>query len=234
LVFSIKEVFYYGFDPEKCRLSNLLNYNFAGMKWFAFIILLVLFVGSCSEPKRKLPILGNPDIVGQDTIYPRIRNFSFIDQDSAVVSNKTFENKIYVTDFIFLSCPTICPAMTTEMKKVYMAFHINPNIMFLSHTIDPERDSIPVLKRYTNALGIDSQKWRFVTGKKEEIYDLAEKNYYNTAYADSIAPGGFIHGGGLLLIDKNRHIRGVYDGTNPKETERLLNDMETLLNEQFK
>lgn len=201
------------------------------MKWAAFSILVILLFARCSEPTKRLPFLGNPDVIGKDTIYPTIRDFSFIDQDCTIVTNKTFENRIYVADFIFLSCPTICPVMTKEMIKVYDVYKTSPYVMFLSHTIDPERDTIEALKNYTKSQRIDSRKWRFVTGDKNDIYSIAEENYFTAAYADSSAPGGFVHGGGLLLIDENRHIRGVYDGTNQKETKRLINDIKILLQE---
>lgn len=203
------------------------------MKLLLIISLFAVITACSSDKQQALPYLGNPEISGNDTIYPTIRDFSFINQDSIVVTNKTFENKIYVADFIFLSCPTICPIMTNQIIKVYNVYKTNPNIYFLSHTIDPDRDTVQALKEYTSALEIDTKKWMFVTGKKEDIYSIAEENYFTTAYSDSTAPGGFIHGGGLLLIDKNRHIRGVYDGTNQEETKRLINDIDILLKEQF-
>lgn len=177
--------------------------------------------------------MGNPTIVGNDTVYPTIPAFKFINQDSIQITNKTFDGKIYIADFIFLSCPSICPKMTNEMTKVYEAYKSNPNILYISHTIDPINDSIPRLKSYAENLGADPNKWSFVTGDKDKIYSLAEKSYFTTAYSDSIAPGGYVHSGGLLLVDKNKQIRGVYDGTDPKETERLKTDIKTLLNEQF-
>lgn len=119
------------------------------------------------------------------------------------------------------------------MTKVYETYKSNPNILFISHTIDPENDSIPRLKSYAENLGVDSKKWFFVTGDKDKIYSLAEESYFATAYSDSTAPGGYVHSGGLLLVDKNKRIRGVYDGTDPKETDRLKADIKTLLNEQF-
>jgi protein SCO1/2 len=187
----------------------------------------------CTSKNYKLPILGTPTIVGNDTIYPTIPAFKLINQDSVEVTNKTFDNKIYIADFIFLSCPTICPKMTGEMMKVYETYKSNPNILFISHTIDPENDTLPRLKNYSDNLGIDSKKWFFVTGNKDSIYSLAENGYFSTAYSDSTAPGGYIHSGGLLLIDKNKHIRGVYDGTDQAETERLISDIKKLLNESL-
>ena len=203
------------------------------MRTFLFLISISLILVSCTSKNNKLPILGNPTGVGNYTIYPSIPAFKFINQDSLEVTDKTFEEKIYIADFIFLNCPTICPKMTTEMTKIYEAYKSNPNILFISHTIDPINDSIPRLKSYAETLGADSKKWFFVTGDKDKIYSLAEESYFATAYSDSTAPGGYVHSGGLLLIDKNKHIRGVYDGTNPKETERLKSDIKTLLNEQF-
>lgn len=196
----------------------------------AIYILLICVVLGCEQQKEKLPYLGNPIVKGKDTIYPKIQDFSFIDQDSIIVTNKTFENKIYVADFIFLSCPTICPKMHTELSSVYNIYKNNPDILFLSHTIDPEHDTVERLKAYTKSNKISS-KWHFVTGNRDSIYNIATKSYFATAYKDSKEPGGYVHSGGFLLIDKNRHIRGVYDGTNTDETKRLIRDIRVLLNE---
>jgi protein SCO1/2 len=203
------------------------------MKTVTILLIICLTLFGCTSKNNRLPILGNPTIVGNDTLYPTIPAFKFINQDSKQITNKTFDGKIYVADFIFLNCPTICPKMTNEMTKVYEAYKSNPYILFISHTIDPEHDSIPRLKSYAENLEADPKKWFFVTGDKDKIYSLAEESYFATAYSDSTAPGGYVHSGALLLIDKNKHIRGVYDGTDPKETERLKIDIKTLLNEQF-
>lgn len=199
------------------------------MKKIVLIILLSFFF-SCNHKQEKLPFLGNPIVNQKDTLYPMIKDFSFINQDSSIVTNKTFENKIYVADFIFLSCPTICPKMHTELTSVYNSYKSNPNILFLSHTIDPEHDTVERLKAYTKSNKI-SNKWHFVTGNKDSIYNIATKSYFATAYKDSKEPGGYVHSGGFLLIDKNRHIRGVYDGTNTEETNRLIRDIKILLRE---
>ncbi|KQB43925.1 Electron transport protein SCO1/SenC [Flavobacterium daejeonense] len=195
------------------------------------VILLGLLVMSCSPKKEKLPFLGNPTVNGNETKYPKVSAFSFLDQNNTVVTNKTFDNKIYIADFIFLSCPTICPKMNVEMKKVYDVYKDNTEVSFLSHTIDPKNDTTEKLKEYAKALKIDDSKWHFVNGNRDSIYSIATKSYFTTAYPDAKEPGGFVHGGGLLLVDKNRHIRGVYDGTDPKETKRLINDLQILLQE---
>lgn len=202
------------------------------MKKIIYFLLAFILI-ACQDKEKKLPILGTPDIIGEDTLYPSIPNFEFIDQKSKIVNQHTFHNKIYVADFMFLTCPTICPKMTSEMNKVYKHFKSNNHILFLSHTIDPIRDSIPMLLSHANQLNVNHTKWHFVTGKKEKIYDLAENSYFSAAYEDSSAAGGFVHSGGLLLIDKYKHIRGVYDGTNPHETSKLIADISALLNEQF-
>ncbi|MCH5598196.1 SCO family protein [Niabella ginsengisoli] len=196
-----------------------------------FVIAICLV--SCSSQPQILPILGAPAVNGSDTVYPAIPDFRFIDQDSNIVTQSSFKNKIYITDFIFLSCPTICPRMTKEMKTVYTTFASDDRVKLLSHTIDPDRDSIERLKAYANSLNASSSKWHFVTGNQDSIIYLAEKAYYSTAYPDSTSPGGFAHSAALLLIDKNKHIRGVYNSTEPKETERLINDIQILLKEQF-
>lgn len=182
---------------------------------------------------RPLPYLGERDTILVDgkemVIYPTVPAFSFISQDSTIISNQTLLGKVYVAEFMFLSCGTICPKMNREMKRVYDAYKTEPDLLLLSHTIDPERDSIPRLKAFTNAMGADSKKWICVTGDEDKIYEIAEKGYYSIAYRDSVSEDGFAHSGGLLLIDRQQHVRGIYDGTLPHETERLIKDIKKLL-----
>ncbi len=199
------------------------------MNKIALVLLAILLV-NCSPKQTKLPFLGAPVVSEKDTIYPKIHDFSFTDQDGLEVTNATFKNKVYVADFIFLSCPTICPKMNFELKKVYDVYKNNPSINFLSHTLDPDRDTTKKLKDYKNALGVN-KNWFFVTGNKDSIFNIASKSYFTTAYPDSKAPGGLVHSGAFLLIDKSKCIRGVYDGTNAQETNRLIKDINVLLNE---
>jgi len=186
---------------------------------------------ACSSASQKLPILGNPLISGSDTSYPVIHDFKLTNQHGHTVNMQTFLGKIYVADFIFLSCPSICPKMTGEMFKTYKAYADDDRVVFISYTIDPERDSVPKLKAYADNLGVSAPKWQFLTGPKDTILQLANGSYFSTAYPDSTAPGGFTHSGGLLLVDKQRHIRGLYNGTKPEETARLIKDIQTLLQE---
>lgn len=202
---------------------------------------LLAFIGissfvSCENKQDKLPILGHKSIEGKDTTYHQIADFTFVNQDSQLVNNETFTNQIYVADFFFISCPTICPVMKKQMIRVYERFKNNPEVALLSHTIDPRHDSISVLKEYASQLGIETSKWHMVTGKQDAIYDIALKSYMVTAMEDSTAKdeGGIIHSGAFLLVDKNRRIRGQYDGTKEEEVNLLMKDMEKLLKEYAK
>jgi len=205
-------------------------------------ILLISFIFtliSCNEKSEKLPYLGNHVEVtenGQSVVkkHFEVPEFKFVNQDKATVTNKTFKGKIYIADFIFLRCPTICPVMNLQMKRVYDAFKEDEQVLFVSHTIDPENDSVEVLKAYADKLGVDSKKWHFLHGDKKEIYDLAEKGYFAQAYEDMDAPGGFAHSGGFVLVDEKGHLRGVYDGTNAEDVDRLMKEVVILLGENSK
>jgi protein SCO1 len=199
---------------------------------FGFSVLL-----SCENTPRKLPILGERDFVNGDSVYTErhrhtIPDFKFTNQDGAEVSNKTFEGKIYVSDFFFTTCPTICPVMKKQMLRVYEKYKDNPQVGILSHTIDPRHDSVQVLKEYATRLGVKNPMWQFVTGEKDKIYEIGEKSYYVTAGEDSTAAGGIIHSGAFILVDKKRRVRGIYDGTKEEDVTKLMKDMEVLLNER--
>jgi protein SCO1/2 len=194
----------------------------------ALLALLLSACGSQEEKAQALPYLGNHDINGQDTVYHTIPDFAFINQDSAVVTNATFDNKVYVADFFFISCPTICPKVKKQMLRIYDQFKDNEELMLLSHTIDPKRDTVGRLKQYAQNLGVDDGKWMFVTGEQDRIYEIAD-DYMSIAREDPEAPGGFDHSGWILLIDKAGHIRSFADGTDPVKVDRFLKDIEWLL-----
>jgi protein SCO1/2 len=168
-------------------------------------------------------------ILIKDTIPHRIADFSFINQDSAVITNASFKDKIYVADFFFINCPSICPRMSKQMYRVYEKFLENENVGLLSHTIDPSYDTVAALANYARLLGVSSPKWEFVTGDKDKIYDIGETSYMVVANEDENAPGGFIHSGAFLLIDKKRQVRGVYDGTIASQVDLLMKDINRLL-----
>lgn len=198
------------------------------------IFVVGLIVIACGQKEERLPIFGEREVEGGDTVYHTIGNFSFVNQDSAVVTNETFRDKIYVADFFFTSCRTICPIMKTQMLRVYEVMKNDPDVLILSHTIDPEYDTVGLLHDFAERLGVSSDKWHFVTGKKDEIYSIAQKSYFATAMEDKNEPDGFIHSGAFLLIDKDRRIRGKYDGTKEEDVNRLLEDIKKLKKEYEK
>ena len=193
-------------------------------------VVLVIGVTQCRQ-EEKLPVIGR-DIEGTDTVFHTVKNFRFVNQDSNIVTNETFKDKIYVADFFFTSCRSICPIMKSQMVRVYAAIENTPDVLLLSHTIDPEYDTVGLLRDYAERLGVKSSKWHFVTGNRDSIYDTAIKSYYTSAAEDKTEPDGFIHSGAFLLIDKQRHIRGKYDGTLEEDVNRLISDIERLRKEE--
>lgn len=192
-----------------------------------YLLLTLLAAGACRKAKP-LPIYGERKVAGTDTVYHTIAPFSFLNQDSNWVTPETFRNKIYVADFFFTSCRTICPKMKTQMLRVYEATRNLPDVGILSHTIDPVYDDVPRLRDFAGRLGVASARWHFVTGNQDSIYHLAQTSYFATAMEDSTEPDGFIHSGSFLLIDKDRRIRGRYDGTQEADVNRLIGDIKRL------
>ena len=206
---------------------------------FTVYCLMITVYCSCSNSKEKLPILGNREAITKtvngkqitDTLYHQIPNFEFINQDSVKITQKSFAGKVYVADFFFTTCPTICPKMKTQMLRIFKKFKDNPKVAILSHTIDPRHDTPAVLKEFSKNLGIQNSMWQMVTGDKAKIYEIGQKSYMVSATDDPTQPGGIVHSGAFILVDKNRHIRGIYDGTEPERVDKLMADMEILLNE---
>ena len=146
-----------------------------------------------------------------------------------MITNDTYIGKIYVADFFFTSCPSICPIMKVQMLRVYEEYKTNNTVMLLSHTIDPEYDNVKVLHDYATRLEVESSKWHFVTGEKPTIYDMAQTSYYVATRENDKAPGGYEHSGAFILVDDQKRIRGVYDGTNAEAVDKLIADIRTLL-----
>jgi protein SCO1/2 len=196
--------------------------------WLGLVILL-----ACEGPtyNKALPILGNHVYTENDTLYHRIRPFQLINQDSVFITRDSLEDHIYVSDFFFTSCPTICPKMKAQMLRVYEQFENDPEVLIVSHTIDPQHDTVAVLNTFAKNLGVSSEKWHFLTGEKDSIYALAESSYLVMADEDPNAPGGYIHSGAFLLVDKDQRVRGAYDGTMPDQVDLLMKDIELLKKE---
>jgi protein SCO1/2 len=210
-------------------------------RYSAFLFMFIFILAGCSDNNKsdKLPVLGRKNIeevvingeTTYDTTFHTIADFSFIDQDSIEVTNQTFHNKIYIADFFFTTCPTICPVMKTQMLRIYEHFIDNDQIILLSHTIDPDYDTVALLHDFADRLGVSSEKWHFVTGDKQDIYEIGQNSYMVTAMEDGDEPGGYLHSGAFILVDPERKIRGLYDGTNEDQVDRLMNDIPKLLKE---
>jgi protein SCO1/2 len=200
--------------------------------FYGLMIFCVLgLMASCTKKERRLPFLQQ-EVTGKDTTYRTIPDFKFLNQDSTIVTHKDFEGKIYVADFFFTSCPTICPVMHRNLLKVYDKYKDNPEVKLASHTIDVKYDTPSRMKEYAHKLGVTGEQWEFLWGTRDSIYAIAERNYLVTVGADNKAAGGFIHQGYLVLIDKHRRVRGYYDGTVEEQVKQLMDDMDVLLEEE--
>lgn len=209
---------------------------------YTYLLVILLAFSQCtpnSEGTKELPILGNRYVEDKiiegktvaDTVYHTIADFEFINQMGQKVTNETVEGKVYVADFFFTSCPTICPIMKKEMLRVFDSFKENPDFMILSHSIDPGYDTQEVLFEYADRLGIeDAKTWNFLTGEPQKIFEIGQTSYLTTAMEDQNEPGGFLHSGAFLLIDQSGRIRGVYDGTKSDQVDRLIKDIPKILN----
>lgn len=205
------------------------------MKKIFLYTLILTGLAACVQPSKPktLPILGNRDISpAGDTVYPKIPDFQFVNQDSQPVTNATFAGKIYAVDFFFIHCPTICPQVKRNGLRIYEKFKSNPNFVMLSHSIDTRHDTVAALKIHAQKLGIETSKWHLVTGDHDQIYGIAD-DYFSVATEDPESPGGFDHSGRIILVDKNRHVRAFCDGTDDKSVDQFMLDVEVLLAEQF-
>ncbi len=200
-----------------------------------FLISAMAIIG-CKQ-KNSLPYYNSADFTplwkaGDIKTLHRIPPFSFTDQDNNLVTDKDFNGKIYVSNFFFTSCGSICPRMTKNLLKVQKAFAGNNEIGFLSHTVTPWIDSAAKLKAYAKRYGLDN-RWHLVTGDKATIYQLARRSYFAEEEPGFTKDSTeFLHTEHVLLIDKNKHIRGVYNGTLELEIDRLIDDVKILMNEE--
>ena len=207
-------------------------------KIYLLLISIVLFA-ACQTDNTPLPFLGEKDIVEKtvngevvkDTIYYTIPDFNFTNQYGKAVTPATFEDKIYVSDFFFTSCPTICPTVKAQMRRIYDKYQSDDRLLMVSHTLDPKRDNVEKLFDYAGKLQLEGEKWHFVTGEKEALYDMAHA-YFISAMEDADEPGGITHSGKIILADKDKRIRAFADGTDAKQVTQLLKDIDKLLEEK--
>lgn len=220
-------------------LEFLKKYRlFFGVFFVLSAIILSLFYWAL-KPKKTLPIFNpadvNPELVDSTVQYKSkyhtIADFSFINQNGKIITQKDYEGKIYVADFFFTTCGSICPKMTTNLSDIQKAFANNPKVKLLSHTVFPETDSVPVLKAYAKKHQVDDNKWNLVTGDKKEIYTMARKSYLAVKLGKPSELYDMVHTENFVLVDTKRRVRGFYDGTNKEDMERLIEDITFLSNE---
>ena len=203
-------------------------------------IILLLFYRALL-PQKKLPVF-QPAMVNYELVdstiqhikkFHRIADFELINQNGKTVTNENFNGKIYVADFFFTTCPTICISMTDNLLKVQKEIQNNPNILLISHSVTPKIDSVNQLKKYAIEKGVNDKKWHLVTGDKKEIYKLARKSYLAVKDEGDGGPFDMIHTENFILVDPDKRIRGFYDGTDSKEIKRLLLEIKILHSEYF-
>lgn len=191
---------------------------FAAMNWY-------------TKKFSKLPVLGPVKKEGKKTLDHTIADFSFINQDNRQVTMANWKGKIVVADFFFTHCPSVCPAMTRNLQKVQTALQTDDEILINSFSVDPFRDSAAQLKSFSKRMKINNANWDLLTGDKQELYKLARNSFMIVATDGDGGPDDFIHSEKLVLIDKQQRIRGYYQGTSEKETERLIHDIKKLKDE---
>jgi protein SCO1/2 len=206
------------------------------MKNFICAAVIALLWNACkfNSDHKTLPILGKKQAITKtadgktttDTVYQTIPAFKYINQYGDSITNKQLDGNIYVADFFFTTCPSICPVMHRNMLNVYNAFKDTIGFKIVSYSIDPQHDSVPVLKKYADKLGIAGNTWWLMQGTKNETYQLAKS--YLVSVQEKNPAGEYIHDGYFILIDKQKRIRGTYEGTDPKEVSRLIEDIKTL------
>nr|WP_299071036.1 SCO family protein [uncultured Allomuricauda sp.] len=217
-------------------LSFFSKYKFFGMVLLALSIVIIYLFYTALQPKKMLPIY-QPSMVSQELVdstlhykkkYHTISDFELINQNGKKISQQDYMDKIYVADFFFTTCPTICPIMTKNMAEIQHEVINDKDVMLLSHSVTPTIDSVAQLKKYALEKGVVDDKWNLVTGDKKQIYELARKSYLAVKTDGDGGPYDMIHTENFILVDKEKRIRGFYDGTDSKEIEKLLQDLQTL------
>lgn len=214
---------------------------FAKYKTFAIVlfilsVVIIISIYTILKPEERLPVY-QPEMVNAELVdttvqyvrkYHKIGNFELLNQNGEKITEDFYKDKIYIADFFFTTCITICPIMTDHMLEIQEKIKNDPEVLLLSHTVIPQHDSVPVLKAYATEKGIDASKWNLVTGDKKQIYDLARKSYLATKSDGDGGPYDLIHTENFVLVDKTSRIRGFYDGTRPEAIEDLMKDLEIL------
>ncbi len=219
-------------------LTFFKKYKFLAVVLLVLSIIIISVIYQILKPKEVLKIYQPADVSTElvdSTLqyvkkYHTIADFSLTNQNGKMITQKDYSDKIYVADFFFTTCQTICPIMTDHMVKIQEELKNDNEVLLLSHTVTPEIDSVAQLKKYAMEKGVDDAKWNLVTGDKKEIYDLARKSYL-AAKDVPYSENDLVHTENFILVDKKKRIRGFYDGTDPEAIEKLLADIQILKQE---
>ena len=205
---------------------------------YRFLYTIFVFLVSCSGKIEKLPFYNSAEFTPEwiETDAPgfqkihQIASFSFLNQNGELITEKKFKDKIYVSDFIFTTCPGICPNLTANMVEIQKAFKNEKDVMLVSYSVNPKIDTVAQLKKYADLNGVLDTKWHLLTGKKSDLYYLARTSYFADKELGQIKnTNDFIHTENFILVDKKRRIRGIYNGTLPVEVKRIIEDIKTLM-----
>lgn len=220
-------------------LQFFAKYKFFGIFLFVLSAIIITTIYSILKPEERLPVY-QPTMVNQELVdysvqevrkYHTISDFRLLNQNGDTITQDFYKDKIYIADFFFTTCQTICPIMTDHMLKIQEKIKDDPDVLLLSHTVIPNADSVPQLKKYALEKGVEDQKWNLVTGAKKQIYDLARKSYLAAKSQGDAGPFDMIHTENFVLVDKKKRIRGFYDGTDPEAIENLMHDLSILKKE---
>ena len=220
-------------------LSFFKEYKAFAIVFAILSLIIVSIIYNILNVEPPLPVY-QPTMVSEELVdssiqhqrkYHTIADFKLINQNGDTITQEDYKGKIYVADFFFTTCPTICPVMTGNMVEIQEAIKNDDEVMLLSHSVTPVIDSVPQLKKYALEKGVIDSKWNLVTGDKKQIYELARKSYLAVKTVGDGGPYDMIHTENFMLIDKKRQIRGFYDGTNKEDIQRLLKDIKKLKKE---
>ena len=216
--------------------SFFAKYRLFGIVMLALSAVIIYLFYNALQPQKMLPVY-QPSMVDKSLVdstlhytkkYHKVADFSLVNQNGEIITQEEYKDKIYVADFFFTTCLTICPIMTKNMGEVQEAIKDDPNIMLLSHSVTPQIDTVAQLKRYALEKGVIDNKWNLVTGDKKQIYELARKSYLAVKNDGDGGPFDMIHTENFVLVDKEKRIRGFYDGTNREDIDKLLADIKIL------
>ncbi|WP_109301751.1 SCO family protein [Aquimarina sp. AU474] len=220
-------------------LQFFSKYKFFAVVLFILSAIIVSIIYTILKPNKRLPVYA-PEMVNTELVdstvqyvrkYHKVAEFELINQNGQVITHNNYKDKIYVADFFFTTCQTICPIMTGHMKEIQDRIKNDSKVLLLSHSVTPKIDSVARLKRYAIDKGVDDTKWNLVTGDKKQIYDLARKSYLAAKSDGDGGPYDMVHTENFVLVDTKKRIRGFYDGTNPEAIDQLLEDIEVLKQE---